>query len=188
MLPDLIIEPQSIIAGFAAIAAWVAALFAYKMYSIAQKTLELAEIEKNEKKSHITAYLADSFSLYENHTKQKKYIFSIAYSNKSENIDSIAEVLLETFYVNSKDRVNHLITAHEQDSGKWLAGNAKPAQLPISIQARSSVTNWFVFSVPPIAQNSKRIQKYRVVARNSQGAEASVESYLLKEIECEEKS
>lgn len=81
-----------------------------------------------------------------------------------------------------------MITAHEQDSGKWLAGNAKPAQLPISIQARSSVTNWFVFSVPPIAQNSKRIQKYRVVARNSQGAEASVESYLLKEIECEEKS
>ena len=187
MLSDLIIEPQSIVAGLAAIAAWLAALFAYKTYSVSKKAPELTETERNDRKSNITAYISDSFVLYENHTKQRKYIFSIAYSNKSEKNDSVTEVLLETFYVNSKDRVNHLITTHEQDAGEWLAGNAKPAKLPINIQARSSVTNWFVFSVPPVAQNSKRIQKYRVVARNSHGAEASVESYLLKEIDCEKK-
>lgn len=182
---DLPVELESIIASLAAIAAWVAALFAYNSYRVSKRALELAESQNDASKTNISAYLADSFRAYDSNEKKGKYIFSIAYSNKSESNDSITEVNLETFYVNSSNRISHLITAHEQGSGKWLSGEAKPAKLPINIQARSSVTSWFVFGVPLVAEEAQRIEKYRVVARNGKGEEVSVESYILREIEYE---
>ncbi|AFJ02633.1 hypothetical protein Q7C_1484 [Methylophaga frappieri] len=79
-----------------------------------------------------------------------------------------------------------MISAHEENAEKWLSGGAKPASLPIVIQPRSSVTGWFVFGIPPIAEGSKRVEKYRVVARNANGEEVSVESYILREMKYEE--
>jgi hypothetical protein len=94
-------------------------------------------------------------------------------------------VSLETFYVNEQNRVGHLISTHEEGSGDWLSGNAEPAALPIIIQPRSSATGWFIFGVPPVAEDSKRINKYRVVARNGNGEEIAVESFILREIKHE---
>ncbi len=185
---DLPVESNLIIACIAAVAAWIAAIFAYRSYIVSKRALELAESENYAKKSNIAAYLADSFKVYDPNKKQGKYVFSIAYSNKSEANDSISLVRLETFYVNSSHRVNHMITAHEQDSQKWLSGNAKPAKLPINIKSRSSVTSWFVFGVPSVAEEAQRIEKYRVVAKNAIGEEATVESYILREIEYEKSS
>lgn len=188
MVIDIALDYESIIVGLSAIAAWVAALFAYRSYKVSMRALELAESESNDKKTNIAVYLADSFRIYDKKTKQGKYIFSIAYSNKSDADDSITEVYLETFYVNSKDRVSHLISSHEPDSGEWLSGEAKPAKLPLNIQSRSSVTNWFVFSALSITEKAQRIEKYRVVAKNGKGQEVAVESYILREIEYENNS
>ncbi|WP_041366649.1 hypothetical protein [Methylophaga frappieri] len=181
-----VFEPEIIIAGFAAVAAWIAALFAFRSYRVSKRALELAELQNDSLRSNISAYLADSFRAYNSALREGKYIFSIAYANKSEASDSITEISLETFYVNSKDRVGHLISAHEENAEKWLSGGAKPASLPIVIQPRSSVTGWFVFGIPPIAEGSKRVEKYRVVARNANGEEVSVESYILREMKYEE--
>lgn len=183
-----VFDSEIVIAGFAAIAAWLAALFAYRSYRVSKRALELAEQQNNSLKTNIAAYLADSFRSYNSDLKKGKYIFSIAYTNRSDAPDSIIEVSLETFYVNAQNRVSHLISAHEEGSGEWLSGNAKPASLPIIIQPRSSVTGWFVFGVPPIAQDSKRIEKYRVVAKNGNGEEIAVESYILREIKYEKGS
>ena len=183
-----IFESELVIAGIAAAAAWVAAMFAYRSYRVSKRALELAESQNEALKTNISAYLSDSFRAYDPVRKEGKYIFSIAYSNKSEANDSITEVSLETFYVNSKGRISHLISEHEQNSQKWLSGEAKPASLPIIIPPRSSATNWFVFGVPAVAEGSKRIEKYRVVARNGYGEEVAVESYILREIEYGETS
>jgi hypothetical protein len=179
------LEYESMITGLAAIAAWLAALFAYRSYKISKRALELSESESAAKKTSIAAYLADSFRIYDENRKKGKYIFSIAYSNRSDADDSITEVHLETFYVNSRNRVSHLISNHEQDADEWLSGNAKPAKLPLNIQLRSSVTGWFVFGALSIAENAQRIEKYRVVARNGKGEVVTVESYILREIEYE---
>lgn len=176
-------EFESILTGLAAIAAWVAALVAYRSYRVSKKALELSELESNAKKSNIAVYLADSFRIYDRKRKQGKYIFSIAYSNKSDSDDAITEVDLETFYITSGNRVNHLICSHEQDTSEWLSGDAKPAKLPLNIQARSSVTSWFVFGTLSITEKAQRIEKYRVVARNGKGQEVAVESFILREIE-----
>ena len=101
------IEPQSIVAGLAAIAAWLAALFAYKTYCVSKRSLDLVELERAEGETDIGAYLVDSFVNYDIHTNERKYIFSIEYSNKSEKIDSVTEVCLETFYVNCENRINN---------------------------------------------------------------------------------
>lgn len=183
-----VFDSEIIVAGFSAIAAWMAALFAYRSYRVSKRALELAEQKNDSLKTNIAAYLADSFRSYNSELKKGKYIFSIAYTNKSDAPDSIIEVSLETYYVNSQDRVSHLISAHEENSGEWLSGNAKPVSLPSIIQPRSSVTGWFVFGVPSIAEDSKRIEKYRVVARNGNGEEIVVESYILREIKYEENS
>lgn len=177
-----------VVAGLAAIAAWVAAAFSYRSYEISRKALLLAESEFNSKKSNIDAYVADSFRVYDTKRKQGKYIFSIAYSNKSEIIDSITVVILETYYVNDSNRVAHIVSVHEEDSDAWVKGNASPAKLPINIEPRSSVTRWFVFGLPSVAEKAQRIEKYRVVARNGNGEEAAVESYILREIEYEKDS
>lgn len=181
------VDENTLIAASAAIAAWIAALFAYRSHRVSMRALDLSELESLAKKTNLSAYLADSFRVYDKNKNQVRYIFSIAHSNKSETCDSITEVYLETFYVNSRNRVNHLITSHEQESGKWLKGNAMPAKLPIDIQSRSSVTSWFIFSIPSVAEEAKKIEKYRVVARNSIGEQAVVESYILREVEYEKK-
>lgn len=188
MLSDLVIESNLIVAGLAAIAAWIAALFSYKSYGVSQKALALAEVEQNSKKTNITAYLADSFKVYNSDEKQTKCIFSISYANKSETSDSITDVFLETYYVNSSNRISHLISPHELDTEKWLSGKALSAKLPINIQPRSSITNWFIFTVPSVAEKAKRIIKYRIVATNSNGEKAIVESYILREIKYEKGS
>lgn len=179
------LDSEVLIAGFAAIAAWLAALFAYMSYCVSRRALELAEQQNNSFKTNITAYLADSFRSYDSELKKGKYIFSIAYTNRSDSPDSIIEVSLETFYVNEQDRISHLISPHEECSGYWLSGNAEPAMLPIIIQPRSAITGWFIFGVSTIAQNSKRINKYRVVARNGNGEEVAVDSFILREIKHE---
>lgn len=181
------IEPQSIVAGLAAIAAWIAALFTYKTYSVSKRSLKLVELERTENETNIGAYLIDSFINHDIHKNERKYIFSIEFSNKSEKVDSVTEVALETYYVNSKNRVCHLTSQHEQEAENWLNENKISAKLPIVIQPRSAVTNWFVFNVSPIALQSNRIKKYRVVAKNSKGLIATLESYLLKEVDFEKK-
>lgn len=185
---NLPLDTNTIITALAAIAAWIAALFAYRSHNVSLRALELSELESHAKKSNLSGYLADAFRVYDRNKKQIKYVFSIAHSNKSETTDSITEVYLETFYVNSRNRVNHLITSHEPESGKWLTGNATPAELPININPRSSITSWFVFSIPSIINNAKKIEKYRVVAKNSIGEQTSVESYILREVEYEKVS
>jgi hypothetical protein len=175
-------DPELLVAVLAVSAAWVAALFAYRSFKVTKRALELAESESAAKKSNITAYLADSFRVVQQESGDSRYVFSIAYSNKSETNDSITEIQLETFYVNSANRLNHLISAHEPSSDQWLVGSAKPAILPINIPARSAMTNWFVFGIPAVAEDAKQIKKYRVVARNSIGQEAVVESYILRKI------
>jgi len=179
------IDSNTLVAGSAAIAAWLATLFSYRSYIVSKKALLLAESENDARKSNITAYLADSFKVYGHKEKQHKYIFSITYANKSEANDSITEVFLETHYVNSRNRVSYLISPHEEDSSNILSGKAQPAKLPINIQARSSITNWFVFSIPTVVKEAKKINKYRVIARNSNSVEVFVESYILREIEYE---
>lgn len=182
------IEPQSIVAGLAAIAAWLAALFAYKTYCISKKSLELVQLERTEGETNICAYLVDSFVKYDDKTNEKKHIFLIEYSNKSEKFDSVTQVFLETYYVNSENRVSSLISNSEQETEKWLENNEVSSKLPIDIQPRSAVTNWFVFSVSPIALQSTRIQKYCVIAKNSKGIVATLESYILREQDFEKKN
>ncbi len=183
-----IFQSDIIIAGLAALAAWVAAAFSYKSYRVSKRALDLSESQNEALKTNIVAYLADSFRAYDPIKEEGKYIFSIAYSNRSEASDSITEVYLETFYVNSNDRVSHLISQHEECSREWLTGGAEPASLPIIITPRSSITKWFIFKVPAVAENSKRVEKYRVVARNAHGDEFTVQSYILREIKYEETS
>ncbi len=182
------IEPQSIVAGLAAIAAWLAALFAYKTYCISKKSLDLVQLERTEGETNICAYLVDSFVKYDDKTNEKKHIFLIEYSNKSEKFDSVTQVFLETYYVNSENRVSSLISNSEQETEKWLENNEVSSKLPIDIQPRSAVTNWFVFSVSPIALQSTRIQKYCVIAKNSKGIVATLESYILREQDFEKKN
>jgi hypothetical protein len=182
------IDSNSLVAGSAAIAAWFATLFSYRSYIVSKKALLLAESENDARKSNITAYRADSFKIYDYKEKQHKYIFSIAYANKSEANDSITEVFLETHYVNSRNRVSYLISPHDEGSSHCLSGEAQPAKLPINIQARSSITNWFVFSIPTVVKEAKKTNKYRVVARNNSGEEVFVEAYILREIEYEKSS
>ena len=93
----LVFEPEITIVGLAAIAAWIAALFAYKSYQVSKQALELKEIQIDSLGSNISAYLADSFRAYDSALKEGKFIFSIAYANKSEALDSITEISLETF-------------------------------------------------------------------------------------------
>ena len=61
-MPEL--ESEIIIAGFAAIAAWIAAVFAYGSYRVSKRALELAELQNDSLKTNISAYLADSFRAY----------------------------------------------------------------------------------------------------------------------------
>ena len=179
---------EYIVSGFAAIAAWCAVLFAYRSYIISKQSLELAKTKNDAKKTDILAYHADSFSYYDQNLKQKKCIFSIAYTNKSEAADSIVEVYLETYYFYDNSRISHLISPHEQNSTNLFIGNAKPAKLPIIISSRSAVTNWFIFSIPSAATDASRIEKYRVVARNGRKEEAIIESYIMREIEYEKRT
>lgn len=185
MIFEMPVESNSIFAGLSAVAGLLAALFAYRSYKLSKKALAIAESESDAKKANITVYLADSFRVYDTDRKKGKYIFSIAYFNKSDMDDSITEIHLEIFYVNSANKVSHLMSSHEPDSAEWLSGNAAAASLPLNIKSRSSVTSWFVFGALSVVEKAQRIAKYRVVARNGQGKEVSVESYILREVEYE---
>lgn len=63
-------ELELLIAGFVAIAAWLAALFAYRSYRVSMRALELAEQQNDSLKTNITAYLADSFRSYNSEFKR----------------------------------------------------------------------------------------------------------------------
>lgn len=69
------IDSNSLVAGSAAIAAWLATLFAYRSYLVSKKALLLAESENDARKSNITAYLADSFKVYDHKEKSISIYF-----------------------------------------------------------------------------------------------------------------
>lgn len=182
------LEPELIITGLVAVATCVAALFTYRNHLVSKRALGISEQQHDFLKANISAYLADSFRSYNSDLKQEKYIFSIAYTNKSHVPDCIVEVVLEVFYTNSQNRVSSLSSRHEINSGHWLSGGAQPALVPMVLPPRASVTGWFVFEMNPIAGGYGSVKKYRVVARNSIGEEVGVQSYILREIKYEELS
>ena len=58
MLRQLSAEPSSILAGAAAIAAWVAALFAYRTFRVTRRQLELQEGDYLARRPDLVPYLA----------------------------------------------------------------------------------------------------------------------------------
>ena len=175
------IETETLIASASAIAALLASLFAYKSYLVSKKTMKLQESEHKSKSSNLAVYLDQAYKTRDVKSGNTIASFCLAYSNKSESIDSISQVYLETHYINDSGKSCSLIDNHRDEHiEKSISG--KPAKLPIALEPRTTKTNWFVFKVPELAVKSNRIEKYSITGMNGKGNKVSIDSYILQEI------
>ncbi|MFK0570879.1 hypothetical protein [Endozoicomonas sp.] len=180
----MIESPENIetwISAASAIAALMASAFAYKSYLLTKKTISIQENEYLARKANISPYLENSYKVRDKENGQFWIFFCVAYSNKSESIDSISQVYLETHYINDSGQNSFLISNHEEKEEKWSI-DKEHTKLPLMLQPRTTVSSWYTFKIPKIATETNRIQKYRIVALNGTGHRVLVESYILQEI------
>lgn len=60
--------------------------------------------------------------------------------------------------------------------------SSEPTKLPITLEPRTTKTNWFSFKIPDLAVKSNRIEKYSITGMNGIGNKVSIDSYIIQEI------
>ena len=174
------VSTELVIAASSAIAALLAAAFAYKSYQIAKKSTAMHEAEHFSKMTKISGYLENSYKEKNINKDQHLAAFCIKFSNKSESTDSISDIYMETHYINKSDRLSKIQVNCDAIIERYNDQEIA-TKLPIALPPRTTTMHWFTFKIPSVATQSKRIQKYVICASNGKDDKVTVESYILQE-------
>lgn len=147
-LENLKIGLNDIASVASALAAFFALFFSYRSNAIAKKALSIAEADNKRKNAKISASLINSYKTSTKDELSHVFAICVTIANQSDLPNTISNVELAVSYRHASDLIAKAILKHSEDVGEILnIQDYKFPELPLKIDAREAITEWFVFHV-----------------------------------------
>jgi hypothetical protein len=169
----------------AAIAAWVAAIFAYLTDRRSSRVLRLAELQEERRRAGLVLYLMRG---YVRRTDENRiYAFLLSVSNPSDSNNAIAQIDLRIGYRTSSNYLAavDIPTSSQNDDmfGKTMEGyNNSCLEIPISVNAHHTAVGWVFFQTKRALFKDCSIDTYTIIATDSHREQSSIETSLVHEL------
>lgn len=170
---------------FAACASVVSAISAWRNARAARANLRMAKIEFQERHDSMTGTLIDGVC-WDSPEGERIVSFACSYTNTANSASTVTKFEL---LVHAKSKDGTQITAVFDPSS-----NIKPRlevmqklTFPLNLQARTTASGWILFELPKYIIQTKIIDNYEIKATTSNQKSVSIDCYILKELESEDR-
>jgi hypothetical protein len=165
----------------AAVAAWVAAIFAYLTARRSIRLLHLAEQQEERRRPVLILYLQGG--RLRRVGEDLVYMFLLSVSNRSDSNNAIAQIDLRIEY---RTAFNFLAAVDvpivSQDDEMFGGDTRSRLEIPIRVDAHHTVAGWVFFRVKKALLEDCAVNTYVIVATDSHGGRSSIETALVQEI------
>ncbi len=172
---------ELIVAVASAVAAIIAAVYAWRSARIAGKALELAQHDHQERHADLKTYLIDGVT-WDEDEGESMVAFACSISNTASAPFSIATIDLHLHAIAKDNTSTRVVLAPTTVDGPSI-WELKPLIAPLNLDARATASGWIGFKLPKRVVDAMKVDKYEVVFQCSTGERSSVEQYLLKRIQ-----
>lgn len=164
----------------AAVAAWVAATFAYLTARRSGRALRLAEQQEARRQPVLVLYLLRGYLRRAN--EERIYAFLLSVSNPSDSNNAIAQIDLRIEYRTASNFFAAVdVPTVSQDDEMFGGDNHARLEIPIHVDAHHTVAGWVFFRVQRALLEDRSVDTYVIVATDSHGERVSIETALLQE-------
>ena len=169
------------IAIVSAIAAWIAALEAFRSSRMSRKAYALALQQEARLQPSLSLHLVEGEVRRLGVGAPRIYVFRVVVSNGSDASNSIREANL--LVEHGRGHVpSNLIAPHRVELMERLTGlDYEPLNLPREIAARSSLGGLVLFEVPADLLRGSQVEAYTLQIVDTYGHRTSVEALFLQE-------
>lgn len=169
------------------LAAWVAAIIAYRSHVITKRNLALAEEKAIGRRPFLVPYLADGFVSPYNTITNRIYAFSISLTNRSDTDNSIANIVLLLVYYRPNQPMASLLLPHNVELCSALT--IRPGSVITQSQkiaAHQTISGWVLFEFDQSIINDAIIDSYEIRITDSNGHQSKLHPILIRELVHEE--
>ncbi len=171
------------------LAAWIAAILAYRSHVIASRSLALAEEQATGRRPLLVPYLVDGFVSRYGTLDKRIYAFSISLTNRSDIDNSIANIDLLIVYYRPNRPMASLILPHNAELCTAL--RIKPDSMLAKSQkvaARQTISGWILFEFDQSIMDDAIIDSYEIRITDSTGHQSRLHPIIVREQVNEEES
>jgi len=171
------------------LAAWVAAIMAYRNHVIARRSLALAEEQAKGRRARLIPYLADGFVGPHDAPSKRIYAFSISLTNRSDSDNSITKVDLLLVYYRPNQPMASLLLPHNAElcSALTIRSDSLIEQTQ-GIAAHQTVSGWVLFEFDQNIINDAIIDSYEIRITDSNGCQSRLYPIIVRELVHEEEA
>lgn len=170
------------IAVASAVAAWIAALQAYRSSRVARRAYRLAMEQETRLRPSLELYLVEAHVRRPESGARRLYVFSLTVSNKSDMANAIKHIRLIIEHSHGQGPISNIAIPHNPDLSDQLPGNdLRPFRVPCNIGARAVLGGSSIFEVPDDIFKDSRIEAYTLAIEDTYGHETSAEAIFLEE-------
>lgn len=173
-------QPLSVISIVAASSAVLSAISAWRSSRAARENFRMAKIDFEEKHDSIRAHLVESVT-WDSGKCEKIASFACTYSNAANAPNTLERVELLVCALNS-DGTNITVVLDPIRDAAMSHRSIRQLEVPLNLAARSTASGWVSFILPKYLLDTKRIDKYQIVASTSTGKVLTLDSHLLTKI------
>ncbi len=164
----------------AAVAAWVAAIFAYLTARRAGRALRLAEQQEERRRPILALYIQGAY--LRRVDEDRIYMFLLSVSNPSDSNNAIARIDLRIEYRTASNFLAAVdVPSVSQDDEMFGGDSHSRLEIPIRVDAHHTVAGWVFFRVKKALLEDCTVDTYVIVATDSHGGRASIETALVQE-------
>lgn len=170
------------VAVVSAVAAWVAALFAYLSARTSKRSLQLAEMQDKRRKPELIPYLSIAYYKPAPSDKYSVYAFSISICNPSDIDNAIAFLELQVSYTLPEGTIMTLKVPHDPK----LSINFNDIEhvhftIPNPIGAHQTIAGWVFFNIDNTLITDFDIDSYKLVITDSHDVSCHLEPIIVRE-------
>lgn len=175
------------VAVASAVAAWVAALFAYLSARTSKRSFQLAELQETKRQPKLVPYLSGAYYKPAPLDKNTIYAFSLSISNPSDIDNAIAFLELQVTYTIPEDTIMSLKVPHDPRLSTNFSDNEHVHfTIPERIGAHQTIAGWVFFKIDNTLITNFDINSYKLVVTDSHGIVSHLEPIIVSEFIDEE--
>jgi hypothetical protein len=164
----------------AAAAAWVAAIVSILNAHRSGRALRLAEQQETRSRPVLVLYLVRGYFRREGEDRICKFLLSV--SNLSDSDNAVAQIDLRIEYRTTSNFLAAVnVPGVSLDDEIFGQDNHPHLEIPIRVDAHQTVKGWVLFRVKKALLENCTVDTYVIVATDSHGERASIETVLVQE-------
>ncbi len=165
----------------AALAAWVAAFFAYLTARRSGRALRLAEQQEERRRPALVLYMHSGYLRRKD--EDRVYMFLLSVSNPSDIDNAIARLDLRIRYNTvSGFPATVDVPSVAQHSGMFPGDDHAGLEIPVNLDAHKTVVGRVFFLLKRALLKGCRVDGYEVIATDSHQSQTSIEVALVQEL------